>query len=626
MFAAITERLAARAAEHAGVVLVLDDLQWLDPDSAELLHFVTRTYGGPLFCLLLARGGELADNEAGLRAIRSMRRDDRIEELDVEPLSREDIATLVGRETGVDVERIFEASAGNPLYAIELARAHSAGVDGAESTVLQLVRERVEQLPDHAADVLRWGAVLGHALDLERLESLSSLSPDEIVDALERLEHHALLRIDATRSRDRYLFAHDLVREAVYGELSHPRRRLMHRKIARLLEPHTSDAAVATDVAHHAGLAGEALLGMRACIVAGNQSLRMFANADAEALARRGLKLAEQLDEAERIEPTIELLRVQYAARTPDREQAAAHVRGLAERALDLGLTRAARLGFQTLSFLRWESASMAAAHDNIMQAERVSRSGDPIERTAALAQAAKCLVLLERNLGQAEAFAMEAHALVKIGGRSSSAVSFANGMIAAHRGELDEAIEAFREARQLAREHGERLAEFCAVEHWVMLEIDRGEHERVGELAEQLAELGGRVRPGAEAPSGRALLSFVRVLGGDETELDPLRTAVDELRVADAKYELSFLLTRWAAHALARGDLEAAEQHAVDALEVARAIGRPSETALALVTLVRCASERGDEEARAELAEALSTLSPGELSQAARDRLQSIG
>jgi DNA-binding SARP family transcriptional activator/tetratricopeptide (TPR) repeat protein len=623
LFDAVSKRLARAAEGKRGVVLVLDDLQWLDRDSAELLHFVTRTYqAGPLFILLLARGGELADNEAVLRTLRSMRRERRVEELEIGPLSREEVAELVSRGGDADVDAIYQACAGNPLYAIELARARTSGVDTSHSTLLQLVRERVEQLPDHAADVLRWGAVLGHAIDIERLEALSSRPIEELVDALERLEHHALLRIDATRRRQRYVFSHDLVREAVYGELSHPRRRLMHRKVAQLLEPRVSEVAVATEVAHHAGLAGEALLGVRACVVAGNQSLRVFANADAEALAKRGLRLVEELDGADRITATLELLHVMYSARTPDREEAATRVRALAEQALDAGLTRAARLGFQMLSFLRWESSSMAAAHDNIMQAERVSRSADPSERTVALAQAAKCLVLLERNLGQAEAFVLEADALAHRAGRSTSAVCFAIGMIAAHRGELDAAVGAFREARELAREHGERLAEFCAVEHWVMAELDRERHHDALELAESLADLGGRVRKGAEGPAGRALHAFARVSVGQVDAEEELRAAIEELRVADAKYELSFLLTRWAAHELARGRTDEAKRLGELGLEVARAIGRASERAFAHLVLRECAEREGVSEAMATHRSCLDELMEGELSQTVRARV----
>ena len=62
----------------------------------------------------------------------------------------------------------------------------------------------------------------------------------------------------------------------------------------------------------------------------------------------------------------------------------------------------------------------MADAHANILQAERVSRTAEPEERSSALAHAARCLVLLERNLGQAEAFLLEAEMLASRGGGTS--------------------------------------------------------------------------------------------------------------------------------------------------------------------------------------------------------------
>ena len=625
LFAAVEDSVAQGASHHEGVLLILDDLQWFDRDSAELLHFIARSYRkGSLFILLLARPGELTDNEAAVRTLRGVRKHASLAEVEVEPLSLDEIAVLIGRDKGVDVEGVYEASAGNPLYAIELVRARADGADHTPSTLLQLIRERVEELPQEARDVLRWGAVLGHAMDVERLEALSSLEQDELVEALERLEARGILRIDATRARQRYVFGHDVVREAVYAELSHPRRRLMHRKVAQLLERHTSEAAVATEVAHHAGMAGEALLGVRACVIAGNQSLRVFANSDAEVLAKKGLRLVSELEGAERMTSTLDLLRLQFAARTPNREEAAAQVRSLAEEALDLGLTGAARLGFQMLSYLRWESSSMADAHENIMQAERVSRASDPEERTAALAQAAKCLVLLERNLGQAEAFAMEADGLAKRAGHRSSAVSFATGMIAAHRGEFDAAVEAFREAYEVAREHGEHLAEFCAVEHWTMLEIDRGRYESALKLAKSVAELGGRVRSGAEGPAGRALLSFAELLCGG-AQASALHASVEKLRKADAKYELAFLLTRWANHELMRERMEEAELRATDALEVAQAIGRPSDIALARVVLARCARQRADQPTRQHHVRELINMGPGDLSRTARDKLESV-
>jgi tetratricopeptide (TPR) repeat protein len=248
------------------------------------------------------------------------------------------------------------------------------------------------------------------------------------------------------------------------------------------------------------------------------------------------------------------------------------------------------------LSFLRWESSSLAAAHDNIMQAERLSRSAEPEERLVALAQAAKCLVLLERNLSQAEAFVMEADSLSHRCAGDQCAVSFAIGMIAYHRGELDEAVKAFEEARELSRQQGEHLTEFSAVEHWAMLEIDRGRTDNALELTRPLMELGQRVRPGAEAPSGRALHALVRLLKGQAEAEEDLEKALEELRTVDAKYQQSFLLSRWADFLLVGGNKKKAFERGQQALKVCEAIGRNSEIALCHVVLAEATDDESEQ------------------------------
>lgn len=170
----------------------------------------------------------------------------------------------------------------------------------------------------------------------------------------------------------------------------------------------------------------------------------------------------------------------------------------------------------------------------------------------------------------------MGADALGNRSGRSSSAVACALGMIAAHRGEFVAAAESIREARTMPREHGERLAEFYAVEHWAMVEIDRGRFEACTELPEQTADLGGKVRPGAEAAAGRALLAFARCQSGDATTHE-VEEALEAVRTADANHER------------AAGRRDPARRLAEDALSVSRAIGRPSETALCHAVLAAC-------------------------------------
>jgi DNA-binding SARP family transcriptional activator len=627
LFGAVVEVLAARAHSAPPVLLALDDVHWLDDASGALLHYVVRlSRHRPLLVLLAAREGELADNPSAAAVIRSLRREGLVDEMSIEPLDREQTRFLVETVApGVDVDRIHAESGGNTLFAIELARALGHGGDDLPRTLGELVRERIGRLPQAARDVLRWGAVLGHSFDVNRIATLMDAGIEQMMSALEILERHALVRA-TSQSADGLPaceFVHDLVRRAVYAGLSEPRRQLMHGRIAKALE---ADAAardfVSADIAHHASLAGQSATAARACAAAAGRSLRVFANHEAEAFARRGMRHAAQLSDPERTQLMLELYRVQLGARRPDDLDSVERTLGeLAERALDLGCLEHARLGFHLLSWLRWERGYPAHAEREIMRAELVSQSADPRERVAGLAEAAKCLALLERDLPRASAMLAEAEALSRRLGVEPHAIADAAGMLARHEGRTQASIARFERARLLARAAGDRLSEFQALEHLAMVHIDEGHWDTVARLAEELDRLGTRLRDGSEAPFARALVALARHGLGEEAAVPALEQALDELRDVDAKYRLAYVLTRTAQIDLDRNDAETARRRAEEALQLARTLDRATEIALALVALARASAALGDTAAERRWRRELASVDQTAISAKAREK-----
>ena len=133
--------------------------------------------------------------------------------------------------------------------------------------------------------------------------------------------------------------------------------------------------------------------------------LRFFANDDALSLATRGLVWAEQLPEVERVRLTLELRDVALAAAPlDDWETAAKEYVALAEQALDHGALAHARLGYTMASNVRWAHGQWSAARRESLQAERVARGGSEEDHIVAMAETAKCLAMLERDLSQADA------------------------------------------------------------------------------------------------------------------------------------------------------------------------------------------------------------------------------
>jgi DNA-binding SARP family transcriptional activator len=600
LFGAIVELVAARAHSAPPVLLVLDDVQWCDTASVELLHYVVRmSRHRPLLVALAARAGEVPDNEALQRLLRGLRHDQVLDEIDLGPLDLAAMALLVrGIAPDADVERLHQQSAGNPLFALELAR-ESPGLGGQlPSSLRQLVRDRVDRLPTDAAEVLAWGGVLGRHFAVDLVADLTTLETDRLVAAFETLERHVLIH-GASRARggEAYVFAHDVVREVVYAEISDPRRRLMHRRVAQALAlRRDADETVASDIAQHAALGGDETMAADACVTAARRSLRLFANRDAEALAKRGLRHAARLEEPERVKRILELTEVQFSARRPaDAEAAARHLEELAERALDFGCAEHARLGFHLLAYVRWDEGEWTDARRQMLRAEQASRAGDDSARIVAMAEAARCLAMLERDLPSAEALLLEARALSARAALEPTSIPDAEGMLRLHQGRIGEAETLFERAHDLARREQNRGAEYNALEHLVRVALQRGDFGLAAERSSHLCRIAGRLREGSEAPFARALAAVSRYAVDGMPAAGELDSSVEALRHADAKHRLAYVLLRAAEADLWRGDYALAGSRAQEALAAAATLGRPTETVQARWVLARAALACGE-------------------------------
>ncbi len=605
VFGAVVELIAARAHSAPPVLIFLDDMQWCDEASAALLHYASRmNRHRPVLVALAAREGELPDNGPVQRLLLNLRRDGLLEEIRLLPLSPDETARLA-RSLAPDADGHFaySLSAGNPLFALEAARSLTRGHDMLPPTLSNLVRERIGGLPARALDVLRWCAVLGPTFSLPVIAELAGAGAEELVAALETLERHALLVGMAKPERGaEYAFAHGVVRQVVYADLSEPRRRLMHLQVARCLNGMSGRCeGLAEEIARHAALGGDGAMAARACVAAARRCLRVFANTEAEALARRGIYYAEQLSGAERPQRLLELVHIRIVARRPEsRDKAIKEIEQLAELALDHGCFEHARLGFHMLGYLHWEQGEWPDAERHMLRAEQISRSSGDRERVVAMAEAARCLTLLERDLARAESLVMQAAALSATLDIRPAAIPDAEGMLRLHEGVLDEAALLFEQARLLARAEGNRLDEFHSLEHLVMVQLQRQDYARALQLSEELISLGTRLREGSEAPFARALAALSGRALGRAGACEDLERALGELRAADAKHRLAYLLTRAADGDLRAGEPRLARRRAAEALAIARALKRPSEIAMALAVLVHAASTLKDSKGRA--------------------------
>ena len=301
-------------ASHQPTAMFLDDLQWADNTTLELLPALAGSLErAPLLILGAYRSDEIPRGHPLRRMRIDLRRAGRLREIPVEPLDREGTAALVARVLGAppDVQLasiLYDRTQGVPFFVEELAAALAAsgrlrrGTEdvtfavGEDVPIPDTVRDavllRVEGLSDKARRALEVAAVAGAHFDLDLVADLA-----EGEEGLgEAIESGVLREAD----RGRATFRHVLAREALYGDIAWTGRRALHRQIAGRLEPLKAAPGL---IAEH-WLAAREYEPARAALIASAEAYCVIhAHRDALQAGRRALEVwAEGLDEAGRLQ------------------------------------------------------------------------------------------------------------------------------------------------------------------------------------------------------------------------------------------------------------------------------------------------------------------------------------
>ena len=618
LFDAIVELLRGARRSGPGVLVLLDDIQWMDVTSASLLHYIARSVGNGETAVVVcaARTGELEDNAAVAMVMRGLEREHQLARLEIAPLSPDESATLA-RDVwaGVDTRRVHVSARGNPLFVMEMARALSRGEVGATATLARTVRDRLLQLGEAEQAVLPWAAALGRRFDVSVLARVSGIPVAGLLEALRKLERHGVL---STPGGVGYDFAHDVTREAAYALLSEPRRRLVHIQIAHALW--AQDGSSAADVLHHAALAGEQELAARACVAAGQRCLQVFAYADARELSRRGLDHAAHLPEHARVPLEVEL----YGLRTArpsgaELDEIAGNLERLGRAAERAGLAEAAMRAFHFGSLILFGSGDHARAFASSMLAAEAGRIAPSTVAARNLLLHARCLAILERDMRSVARTLEDAAAAL---GPDPPILDFrwTRGLLRRFQG-TGGALEDLAWAAAQTASQGRHWERSWCLLSLAVAALEKGDAAAAERWAVELEEVASHVGDGVEQPAALALRAMATFPTRDE-DWERLDAALDRVRKADGKVMLAVLANLASERAAPGGQQRRARDYAETALAAATAVAQPSEALLARAQLVLLALRRGDESAAAEIARELdSSLALGPWATTARAR-----
>jgi DNA-binding SARP family transcriptional activator/tetratricopeptide (TPR) repeat protein len=615
LFESVVELLSRLGSDGNITAIIIDDIQWIDEASAALIHYVARALVGSRVRLACAaRPGELGDNFAALRLVRTMTREGNVCQVGLSPLDATNTAALARLvNPGIDTARVFEESGGNPMYALEVARALEIG-EGPTSSLDAMLRDRLDRLENMPRALVTWAATLGRAFSLDVLLGVTGFGAADLLQSVEELERRGFIRsANLTETEVGYDFVHDLLRRSAYRATSEPQRRLMHLAIARsLAEMPEATGSLAGDIAHHAAMGDDVELAARFSLAAAERCLRLCAPQEATELADRGLKLVARLSSKDRACIEVGLLSVAIIADVGNRKTHVleASMRKALVQAEAGGHTEQVTRGLMALSYLHFDRGKFNEAQLDSLRMSDAARFTDSNHTVLALAHAAQCLAMMERDMDKAAAMAAQAKAMAVQRDLEVMELLLAEGFILQYRGKLESGLEILQRAFALAQEQGVYWLGAVCLLRLATGELQRGRPAQALEHCSKLREVVGRLGEASEGPLGEIIEAIARRELGQSGAPLKIEGALHALANFDAQAYLGEAYCLAADSDLQAGDVVEAKDRAWRALKAAETVERPTYIVWARALLARAAHIMGDlDEAHGHVAAALPLL-----------------
>ena len=295
------------AAATNPVVVLLDDMQWSDPATWDVVEHVMSQLEMEHLMLCLTMRTEDMRGEALERRNRLVR-DERFNEIPLSRLADADLRQWLSGVFGGEASRelymfLQRYSEGNPLLATQVVRILlDAGVVRFEhgrwglwsepsreltTALSDLMGRRLERLSVEARSVLNTAAVIGHVFDIDLAVAAGAGTEDQVLDAIDQGIEHAVLQATDSSGCE-FVFTHGLIVDAVRRAINPRRLARIHERVAAAMEERSPEKASA--IAVHYERAGLPLKAYSHALTAGREALAMYSQAE----ARRFFEIAER--------------------------------------------------------------------------------------------------------------------------------------------------------------------------------------------------------------------------------------------------------------------------------------------------------------------------------------------
>ena len=261
--------MAVFASPHHPLVMLLDDLQWADAATLSLLQYLLREEKHLLILASCRDQDSHSDHPLGPMLHQLGQQDACVNVVKLAPLDHTQISLWLGDTLHAPAETLHELAGlclhktgGNPFFLRQFVRRlYEQGLLGYHDAerrwhwqadavaacpftdnVLDLMVDKVRNLPAGLQHLLQLAATLGNRFSLARLAKLAGQSPATTQRQLQAAEHAELLRVDSSHEADpQYRFLHDRIQQAAYALYDEAARQRQHLKVGRYLLAEAGD-------------------------------------------------------------------------------------------------------------------------------------------------------------------------------------------------------------------------------------------------------------------------------------------------------------------------------------------------------------------------------------------------
>jgi class 3 adenylate cyclase/tetratricopeptide (TPR) repeat protein len=246
----VLNRIVVKTSETGPVIIAVEDLQWVDRSSQDVLDFVLENIPGlPIMLAFTYRPGYT--HGWGTKSYHSQITLNRLSSHETSEMTTHLLGTVI---IDKDVETlVLEKTEGNPLFVEEFVRvlldleivkkdpakyrmSLNKGSVAIPSTIHDMVMSRVDTLPEGAKDLLQTASAIEREFSFPLILNVSGLGEKQLLESLTVLKNSELIYEKGIHPDTKYFFKHALTREVIYDSLLERKKKELHNRIGNAIE------------------------------------------------------------------------------------------------------------------------------------------------------------------------------------------------------------------------------------------------------------------------------------------------------------------------------------------------------------------------------------------------------